>query len=689
MARSLDSIIKFSTRISGRKISCSEMNHVNKSDEIDTSRSRTHETANDIESIFPLNASPWLYSSEQGVPDPKIQQPRLFRFELGTSMIPWRFRILLGIHSYGLHSSRKLIWDDIGFDKLNRKSVWKKFGQTLHFLTLEFADVSLEKGYQFDHALRSHRYVQISGVFVALIAALMVGKAVQDNIDSTSCSVGEMILSETLFYAMIMGLVRSLISLSFVTSKRFTVWLMDNFQLFQSAWAVFAMITCLSLYYYPPSPSCAVPGQEATIFAALVIIVSVFYRLRFIYLFGLIVLSAVFVLCLRWSSQVAGMRGPIDPIIMTAAAIGSLGSIYFVEVLMRKDFVQSLAVTTESQRSDRLLRNVLPKRIIDVLKKRQDGAAFNGNASSAVGPGATALFTRTTGGMHAASYTNLSTIGGGSRTSSMPFSRQGSMGFVSHRFDSRIGPSLANTAIAEAFDSVTILFADVVGFTKISARVSPEQLVLLLNELFTVFDNIADQNGLEKVKTIGDAYMSAGGLPTPHPLHAHAAARMGLQMLESVQMFCDDKGDPLLLRIGMHSGSCVAGVIGRRKFIYDVWGDCVNTASRMESHGEPMRVHCSQQTADRIQLDFELESRGELEIKGKGKMSTYFVLSEMPHSRFRSVLPSDINQWRDRFSSGRGSMAPITEDFEDLRKSDNGDAQVPTDNEDNNDEEIF
>jgi len=343
----------------------------------------------------------------------------------------------------------------------------------------------------------------------------------------------------------------------------------------------------------------------------------------------------------------------MDPIIMVASILGSLGTVYFVEVLMRKDFVQSLAVTTESQRSDRLLKNVLPKRIIDILKKRQDSGTGGGNAGAsinAIGPGATALFTRAGGGVHMMTDQSMMMVDAAGNHQS--------------RFDSRIGPSLANTAIAEAFDSVTILFADVVGFTKISARVTPEQLVLLLNELFTVFDNIADQNGLEKVKTIGDAYMSAGGLPTPHPLHAHAAARMGLQMLESVQMFCDDKGDPLLLRIGMHSGSCVAGVIGRRKFIYDVWGDCVNTASRMESHGEPMRVHCSQQTAERIQLDFELEARGELEVKGKGKMSTFFVLSEMPHSKFRSVLSNDIGQWRDRFSSGRGSMAPINEDFE-------------------------
>jgi class 3 adenylate cyclase len=251
-------------------------------------------------------------------------------------------------------------------------------------------------------------------------------------------------------------------------------------------------------------------------------------------------------------------------------------------------------------------------------------------------------------------------------------------------------PLAANTALAEAFDSVTILFADVVGFTKISSRVSPEQLVLLLNELFTVFDNLADANGLEKIKTIGDAFMAAAGLPNPHPLHAHAAARMALQMLDAVSMFCDDQGDPLMIRIGIHSGSCVAGVIGRRKFIYDVWGDCVNTASRMESHGEPMKIHCSQQTADMIHLDFNLEARGEMEIKGKGKMVTFFVTSEMNHSSYRSVLPADIAQWRDRFSSGRGSMAHDADSVK--RVSLQSEDLVPTDQEDHcdfPDDEVF
>lgn len=598
---------------------------------------------NDIESIFPANQAPWNHPE-----DPKLvnqyNKPPLFRFDLGQNLIPWRFRIFFNLHGYGLHAARKLAWQDVGFDRLNRKSVWRKFGQTLHFLTLEFADVSLEKGYQLDHASRSHRYVQSSGVFVAIISAIAMGKIIQDHSESVDCSLIELMLSSTLFYSMVLGLLRSVVSLPFCLTKSFTQWVIPNFQFFQTAWAVMALFLCLSVFYFNPFPDCEIKGREATVFSLLLLLTAVFFRLRFIYLLFLETLAVAYILVARWSSPAAGMNGFVDPVMMVTAALGSLGTVYLIEVMLRKDFVQSLAVTTESQRSDRLLRNVLPKRIIDTLKRRQDGPLAN----ASVGPGATALFTRTRGSLG---------IMQSATAASRFINRANSAGsqYIS-RFDSRIGNSLANTALAEAFDSVTILFADVVGFTKISSRVSPEQLVLLLNELFTVFDNLADANGLEKIKTIGDAFMAAAGLPNPHPLHAHAAARMGLQMLDAVSMFCDDRGDPLLIRIGMHSGSCVAGVIGRRKFIYDVWGDCVNTASRMESHGEPMKVHCSQQTADKIKLDFNLEARGEMDIKGKGKMATFFITGEMEHSTYRSVLPADIGQWKDRFSSGPGSM---------------------------------
>jgi class 3 adenylate cyclase len=643
-----------------------------KSEGAKSGSSRLHEQREDIENIFPVNMAPWNHPE-----DPQIRaqyiKPPLFRFDFGASLVPWRLRIMLGLHSYDLHSARRLAWDDIGFDKLNRKSVWRKFGQTLHFATLEFADVSLEKGYQMDYAGRSHHYVQLSGLFVAIICALAVGRAIENNYDNLTCSVGDTILTCVMFYQMILAIIRSFLALAFATKGKLTRWFIGNFQLFQTVWACLGLSLCLTMFYYPPLSHCRIAGQEGSTVAILIAIVSVFFRLRFIYLLLVLLFAAALVLSLRWSSASAEIYGVFDILVIIAAAAGSLGAVYFVEVMLRKDFVQSLAVMTESQRSDRLLRNVLPKRIIDSLKRRQDGMMTN---TSAIGPGATALFTRTHGADAAASRLVVSNVNGS-------WFNRASLGTDSaaSRFDSRIGTGgMANTAVAEAFDSVTILFADVVGFTKISSRVSPEQLVLLLNELFTVFDNLADANGLEKIKTIGDAFMAAAGLPNPHPLHAHAAARMALQMIDAVSMFCDDLGNPLQIRIGIHSGSCVAGVIGRRKFIYDVWGDCVNTASRMESHGEPMRVHCSQATADKIQLDFELESRGDMEIKGKGKMQTYFIKGEMAHSKYRSVLPCDIGQWRDRFSS-----------TESVRRASFN--EMPTDEEDEddliNEDEVF
>jgi class 3 adenylate cyclase len=190
--------------------------------------------------------------------------------------------------------------------------------------------------------------------------------------------------------------------------------------------------------------------------------------------------------------------------------------------------------------------------------------------------------------------------------------------------------SVTSTAgIAEGFDEVSILFADVVGFTTYSSHISPEELVLFLNELFTCFDDIAEELGLEKIKTIGDAYMAVAGLEHGHDAAAAAAAaaRMGLRVVELMMsgQFRDHENRPLEARVGIHTGSCVAGVIGRKKFIYDIWGDAVNTASRMESTGETNRVHCSEHTAFLLQGEFELETRGEIEVKGKGSMTTYFI----------------------------------------------------------------
>ena len=182
------------------------------------------------------------------------------------------------------------------------------------------------------------------------------------------------------------------------------------------------------------------------------------------------------------------------------------------------------------------------------------------------------------------------------------------------------------TMIADRFSEVTILFCDLVGFTALAVRLPPGRTIELLSLIFSGFDRLAAEHGLEKIKTIGDAYMVAGGLPEPRPGHAAAVAGMALRMLDIVRAASRSVGHELQVRIGIHTGAVVAGIIGTHKFIYDVWGDTVNTASRMETHGMPGRIHVSAATRLALGDQFLLEPRGLLEIKGKGAMETYFLL---------------------------------------------------------------
>jgi adenylate cyclase len=179
--------------------------------------------------------------------------------------------------------------------------------------------------------------------------------------------------------------------------------------------------------------------------------------------------------------------------------------------------------------------------------------------------------------------------------------------------------------IADGFPEATVLFANIVEFTKLSAGLSPHGLVAMLNEIFTDFDHISDNRGLEKIKTIGDAYMAVAGLPVPTADHAVRAAHMALDMLEAMDRFNARSGYTLQLRIGINTGSAVAGVVGQRKFIYDLWGDAVNTARRMESHGVAGRVLVTESTRRRLGEPFLLEERGAIDIKGKGQMKTWFL----------------------------------------------------------------
>jgi class 3 adenylate cyclase len=179
--------------------------------------------------------------------------------------------------------------------------------------------------------------------------------------------------------------------------------------------------------------------------------------------------------------------------------------------------------------------------------------------------------------------------------------------------------------IAEHFHEVTVLFGDIAGFTPMSAEMSPQDLVATLDEVFTAFDDIAQRHGLEKIKTIGDAYMAVGGAPTPRADHAQAVARMALEMRDLVAQKRFFGTRQLRMRIGIHTGPAVAGVIGRKKFIYDLWGDTVNTASRMESHGAPGEIQLTDATRAALGEGWMFEERGVSEIKGKGPMRTWWL----------------------------------------------------------------
>jgi len=179
--------------------------------------------------------------------------------------------------------------------------------------------------------------------------------------------------------------------------------------------------------------------------------------------------------------------------------------------------------------------------------------------------------------------------------------------------------------IADGLEEVTILFADLVGFTQLAAGRSATEVVAVLSRLFSELDELAHRHGLEKIKTIGDAYMAAAGVPSPRADHADAAAAMALDAVDVVGRVARELDTPLQVRIGLHSGPVVAGVIGRHKFAYDLWGDSVNLAARMESHGVPGAIQLTDETRARLTGRYAFEARDGVEVKGKGAMRTWLL----------------------------------------------------------------
>lgn len=181
--------------------------------------------------------------------------------------------------------------------------------------------------------------------------------------------------------------------------------------------------------------------------------------------------------------------------------------------------------------------------------------------------------------------------------------------------------------IADNYTNVTLLFADIVGFTWLANSLPADEVVKLLNQVFSRFDSLVEQQGLEKIKTIGDEYMLAAGIPAPRANHAHAAAVVALKMFDTIELLNREQRHKLSLRVGMHSGEVVAGVIGSRKLSYDVWGDTVNIASRMQSQGVSGRIQVTEATYQLLKNDFKFKYRGIVRVRGKGRMPTWFLVS--------------------------------------------------------------
>ena len=179
--------------------------------------------------------------------------------------------------------------------------------------------------------------------------------------------------------------------------------------------------------------------------------------------------------------------------------------------------------------------------------------------------------------------------------------------------------------MALRYADVTVMFADIVEFTQLAAKLQPEQLVTVLNEIFSIFDRLADRHGLEKIKTIGDAYMIAGGLPVQRADHVERMAEMALDIQAEIARRNIERKENMQVRIGMATGPVVAGVIGEKKFAYDLWGDTVNIASRMESQGLPGAIQITEATAERIKERFQVEKRGKVDVKGRGSMVAYLL----------------------------------------------------------------
>jgi class 3 adenylate cyclase len=517
-------------------------------------------------------------------------------------LLPWRIRLLLGERGPMGEKS----WSELQYDPFDRDSLKSRIGggqkPSLHWLTREFQDPSVEKAFQVDYAARlmGSPYWPFF-LTVALVIAYITVRYSLMHSDYPSITLVRLFIADPNSWMIIAAIVQLCMqTVLFYDSLHYR----ENFFFYQFLFSIIVCLVCSAWMYVVRTALVFVvwPVNEGFTMSYILVCVSFLFYVRFIYQIWLTIITTAFTLILRYSLP-ALQDGPMlefplqQGFAIVAAICVVFAGRYIFETHTRVDFVLTRTLVMESERSDRLLRNILPEQVIQHLKDHDMKHPI------------------------------------GSLTSDSTPSRASQRSRAS--IDGTVEGALPAMGIAEAYDKVTILFADVCGFTNYSSHISPEDLVLFLNELFTCFDDIAEECGLEKIKTIGDAYMAVCGLKQAQTSsHAVCAARMGLRITELMKSgrFRDHENNPLGTRVGIHSGSCVAGVIGRKKFIYDIWGDAVNTASRMESTGEMNMVHCTDTTAELIETqspgDFEMIRRGEIEVKGKGSMQTFFVMRE-------------------------------------------------------------
>lgn len=543
-------------------------------------------------------------------------------------MLPWQLRLLTGETGPMGESS----WGELQYDPFDRDRmktyINAKRQAALHWFTREFEDPNLEKSFEVDYASRlmKNSYWPFFLV-VALSLAYVTVKYGMISGEYPSITVMRLLLTEPIIWLIVAAIIQVVMqTVVFDDHETF----IEHFFFYQLIFAVIIYLIAAVWMYEARQIFVFVawPINEGFTMSFILICISFLFYIRFVFLVGLTAVAVIITVILRYtvtssSDLMLADFSLMQGISILVAILVVLAGRYIFETHTRLDFVMTRTLFAESERSDRLLRNILPEQVIQHLKQ------FDKQGSSSASP-------------------------------EDRIAKRGSRASLSDSksFDPRLGNQailggvIQTIGIAEAYERATVLFTDVCSFTAYSSQTPPEDVVMFLNDMFTCFDDIAEETGLEKIKTIGDAYMAVCGLDQAYSAtHAVAAVRMGLKIGELLRsgQFRDHNNLPHGVRIGVHSGPCVAGIIGRKKFIYDVWGDTVNTASRMESTGERNMVHVSETTAKLLEEQapgqFEMTLRGEIEVKGKGNMTTYFVLRE-----------------KDYISSVQESPGPLTSD---------------------------